>query len=163
VVEREIRDRWARIRILQNLLDHMLGLERARALLYVDHPEGSTGLVMKDYRGQKAQKEIWKFDAALATQVLHILKQAAIEVGQWTEKWVPNGGDVLPVPVNVVFVDPPPRDETGVGISEVMRRLNAGRQRVAEDKLRRDAEVEPLADVRSGPNVPLRRRCDGGG
>ena len=102
---------------------------------------------MKDYRGQKAQKEIWKFDAALATQVLHILKQAAIEVGEWNEKWVPNGGDVLPVPVNVVFVDPPPRDETGVGISEVMRRLNAGRQRVAEDKLRRDAEDKRKRDA----------------
>jgi hypothetical protein len=111
VIEREIRGRWARIRILQNLLDHMLDLERARALLYAYHPEGSTGLVMKDYRGQKAQKEIWKFDAALSTKVLHTLKQAAIEAGQWMEKRAPNGWDE--VPVDVVFVKPPPRDETG--------------------------------------------------
>jgi hypothetical protein len=30
--------------------------------------------------------EIGKFDAALAAQILHTLKQAAIEEGQWTEK-----------------------------------------------------------------------------
>ena len=67
----------------------MLNLQRARALQYADHPEGATGMVVKDYRGQKAQKEIWKFDAALMTQILHTLKQAAIEVGDWGAKREP--------------------------------------------------------------------------
>ncbi|HXB67156.1 MAG TPA: hypothetical protein VNY05_02885 [Candidatus Acidoferrales bacterium] len=89
VVEFEIRSRSVRVQILQNQLDDMLDLQRARALLYADHPEGSTGLVVKGYRGQKAKKEIWKFDAALVTQILKTLKQAAIEVGEWNEKRVP--------------------------------------------------------------------------
>ena len=65
----EIRKRSARIQILQKQLDGMLELQRARALEYAGHLEGATGMVMKDYRGQKAQKEIWKFDAALVAQI----------------------------------------------------------------------------------------------
>src|SRR5216683_1987183 len=67
----------------------MIDLQRARALLYAHHPEGATGMVVKGYRGQRAKKEIWKFDAALVTQILNTLKQAAIELGQWNEKRVP--------------------------------------------------------------------------
>ena len=118
VVEFEIRDRSARLQVLQNQLDDMLSLQQARALLYSEHPEGATGMVMKDYRGQKPRKEIWKFDAALVAQILNTLKQAAIEVGQWNEKR-PLSGEV--------------------GISEITRRLNAGRDRCAAAKQPPDA------------------------
>ena len=51
-------------------------------------------------------------------QICDVLKQAAIEEGQWTEK----------------------RDAKGsVGMSEIIARLNAGRQRVADAKAARDA------------------------
>ena len=86
VVKFEIRNRSARLQVLQNQCDDMHNLVEARAILYADHPEGATGMVMKDYRGQKARKEIWKFDAGLVAQILHTLKQAAIEEGQWSEK-----------------------------------------------------------------------------
>jgi hypothetical protein len=121
IVQLEIRKRSARIQILQNQLDGMLELQRARALEYAGHPEGATGMVMKDYRGQKAQKEIWKFDAALEAQILHTLKQAAIEEGQWNEK--------RPL-------------SSEVGISEITRRLNAGRDRCAAAKRAADEKTK---------------------
>ena len=57
-------------------------------------------------------------DAALVAQICDVLKQAAIEEGQWTEKRVAKGS---------------------VGMSEIMARLNAGRKRVADAKAARDA------------------------
>src|ERR1700675_4333217 len=86
----------------------MLSLGRARALVYPDYAGGgATGMLVKDYRGKNAEQEIWKFDASLVAQINDVLKQAAIEEGQWTEK----------------------RDAKGsVGISVMMERLNAGRQ-----------------------------------
>jgi hypothetical protein len=43
-------------------------------------------MLVKDYRGKNAEQEIWRFDAALVTQINATLKQAAIEEGQWNEK-----------------------------------------------------------------------------
>jgi uncharacterized protein YeaC (DUF1315 family) len=43
-------------------------------------------MLVKEYRGKNGQQEIWKFDAALVTQINATLKQAAIEEGQWSEK-----------------------------------------------------------------------------
>src|ERR1700694_3557030 len=98
----EIRKRSARVQVLQNRLDRMRHLIEARALEDRDHPGGATGMLVKDYRGKNAEQEIWKFDAALVAQTCDVLKQAAIEEGQWTEK----------------------RDAKGsVGISVIMERL----------------------------------------
>ena len=52
---------------------------------YADHLSGATGMLVKDYPGKNAEQEIWKFDASLVAQVCDVLKQAAIEEGQWTE------------------------------------------------------------------------------
>ena len=79
---------------------------------------GHTGMLVKDYRGKNAEQEIWKFDAALVEKFAHVLKQAAIEEGQWTEKRDVSGG---------------------VSMAELERRLNAGRDRVAAEKKARDA------------------------
>jgi hypothetical protein len=43
-------------------------------------------MLVKEYRGKNAEQEIWKFDASLVAQICDVLKQAAIEEGQWTEK-----------------------------------------------------------------------------
>ena len=76
-------------------------------------------MLVKDYRGKDANQIVWKFDGGLMAQINYTLKQAAIEEGQWTEK----------------------RDFSGtVSINEVKARLNAGRQRVADAKVARDAD-----------------------
>jgi hypothetical protein len=168
VVDLEIRKRSAPVRVLQNNLNRLLGLIEARAVMYggqmgesrqlvvhdalqekraiaegyseIDergdvaanrsatypktmyHPGypngGATGMLVKDYRGKNAEQEIWKFDASLVAQINDVLKQAAIEEGQWNEKR---------------------QLSSEVGISEITRRLNAGRDRCAAAKRARDA------------------------
>jgi hypothetical protein len=86
VVQLGIRQRTARVQILQDNLDAMRRIVAARAFKYSADMAGATGLMMKDYRGKNSEKEIWKFDAALVSQMNEVLKQAAIEEGQWTEK-----------------------------------------------------------------------------
>ena len=58
-----------------------------KVMVHPGYPNGGgTGMLVKDYRGKNAEKEIWKFDGALVAQILDTLKQAAIEVGDWGEK-----------------------------------------------------------------------------
>jgi hypothetical protein len=38
------------------------------------------------HRGRAKNMSIWKFDAPLVSQINDVLKQAAIEEGQWAEK-----------------------------------------------------------------------------
>jgi hypothetical protein len=47
---------------LQSRIDAMLALSEARALEYAADPGGSTGLLVKDYRGKDANQLVWKFD-----------------------------------------------------------------------------------------------------
>lgn len=122
VVEVDIRKRTARVQILENNLNWMLGLIEARSVEHAAHPGGDTGLLAKDYRGKNAEQEIWKVDAALVTQINATMKQAAIEEGQWSEK----------------------REMSGrVPLSEIKARLNAGRDRVAAAKKAALAKGEP--------------------
>jgi len=88
VIDLQIRNCSARIEVLQNQFDAMHNLERARRATVRRPPRGRHWDVdgVEDYSGQKARKEIWKFDAATVAQILKTLKQAAIEVGQWNEK-----------------------------------------------------------------------------
>ncbi len=84
------------------------------------HIGGDTGMLVKDFRGKNAEQEIWKFDAALVEKFANVLKQAAIEEGQWTEK----------------------RDMQGsISINTLMEKINQGRKRVAEAKIARDKVV----------------------
>ena len=56
-------------------------------MVHPGYPNGAgNGMLVKDYRGKNAEQEIWKFDGALVTKILDVLKQAAIEEGQWSEK-----------------------------------------------------------------------------
>jgi hypothetical protein len=119
VIQLEIRERNARVQILQDQLNRMRRLIEARASEYSDHPGGATGLLVKDYRGKNAEQEVWRFDAGLVAQINQVLKQAAIEEGQWTYKRGAQGD---------------------IDINVTMQQLNAGRKRVAEEKVRRDAE-----------------------
>ena len=116
VVCAAIRDRSTRVQILQDNLDRMRDVIVARAFEYADHFGGSTGMLVKDYRGKNAEKAVLRFDAALVAQMNDTLKQAAIEEGQWTEK----------------------REPTATNINAYMDNINAGRKRVADAKLARD-------------------------
>jgi hypothetical protein len=115
----EIRKRSARVKVLQEQLDGMLAVQQARRALYAgDKHGGGTGQLAKDYRGKLADQVVWKFDAALVTQIAAVLKQAAIEEGQWTEKR---------------------ETKDTVSLSLAEQRLNAGRARVAALKREREA------------------------
>ena len=94
-------------------------------MVHPGYPNGAaTGLLVKDYRGKDANQEVWKFDSALEARLAEDLKQAAIEEGQWTEK----------------------RDLSAtVGLNIIMARLDAGRQRVADRKVARDAAAKAKA------------------
>ena len=103
--------------VLQFLLDRARTLMAAREFEYTDHPGGATGLLVKEYRGKNGEKEVWRFDAGLVAQILDLLKQAAIEEGQWDEK----------------------RTEQGDLISRtIIERLHAGCKRNADAKIARD-------------------------
>lgn len=49
---------------------------------------------MKGYCGKDGERAIWKVDAPLVSQISDVLKQAAIEEGQWPER--PDGDHVPP-------------------------------------------------------------------
>jgi len=99
--------------------------EYPKTMVHPGYPNGgATGLLVKDYRGKNAEQVVWKFNGALEGRLAEDLKQAAIEEGQWTEK----------------------RDFSGiVGIGIVKARLDAGRQRVADRKVARDAAAKAKA------------------
>jgi hypothetical protein len=85
--------------------------EYPKALIHPGyHLGGETGMLVKDFRGKNAEQEIWKFDSALVEKFANVLKQAAIEEGDWNQK----------------------RDRSGsLGHSEIVELLNEGRARVA--------------------------------
>jgi hypothetical protein len=102
--------------------------EYPKLMRHLGYPIGGhTGMPVKDYRGKNAEQEIWKFDAALVDKFAALLKQAAIEEGQWTEKRDVSGG---------------------VSMAELERRLNAGRDRVAAMKRADDAKAAALHIVK---------------
>jgi hypothetical protein len=130
VVQLAIRERSARVQVLQDNLDRMRQVIAARAFEYAAHPGGSSGLLVKDYRGKNAEKEIWKFDAALVSQIHHALKQAALEEGQWNQK----------------------RD-TSNEAADLVARLNAGRRRAAAAAAAEE-KARALADGKYGASEP---------
>ena len=129
LVTTEISDRNARIQALQERwtrlranLDRVLeerGAEMAGVV-----PGGSTGLLMRDYKGGKdTSTPVYRLDpgvVALLAELRAHEKQAAEELGQWVEK----------------------REETST--LDTVAILNAGRQRVAEMRRKQLAEGGPL-------------------
>ena len=117
VIQLAIRERSARVQILQDNLDRLRNVIRARAFEYAHHLGGATGMLVRDYRGKNAEREIYRFDSALVAQINDTLKQAAIEEGQWTEK----------------------RETAGTNINVLMDLINDGRTRVADEQEAREA------------------------
>ena len=83
--------------MLQNRWDRMRRVidERAASPAFADVPGGTTGLLVKTYKGKDGDSAVYRFDAALVEQMNATCKQVAIEIGQWTEKrQVTLGGDL---------------------------------------------------------------------
>jgi hypothetical protein len=53
---------------------------------FADVPGGTTGLLVKDYKGKDADQPVYKVDTRLLAELRAHEKQAAEELGQWSEK-----------------------------------------------------------------------------
>ena len=96
-----------------------------KTMIHPGYPTGgATGMLVKDYRGKDANQEIWKFDGALVAKIADLLKQAAIEEGQWNEKREAQGS---------------------VSLDVTIARLHAGRERVAAAKRAADQSAKQKA------------------
>ena len=90
----EITNRNNRLQAIQHRWDLMREVifERGRHEDYQRVPGGSTGLLTLDYKGKDANQPIYRFDAPLMAEMRLAEKQAAIEMGQWSEEPAPAGG-----------------------------------------------------------------------
>ena len=60
--------------------------ERGGSAGLSDVPGGTTGLLVKDYKGKDADQPVHKVDTSLLAELRAHEKQAAEELGQWSEK-----------------------------------------------------------------------------
>jgi uncharacterized protein YjcR len=84
-----VRIRENRLRNLQSRIDKMHALMDARGVEMAETKEvagGETGLLVRDYKGKDADQKVYRFDAALVKELREHEKQAAVEVGDWSEK-----------------------------------------------------------------------------
>lgn len=88
VVEAEVGIRNARIAALQDRWERQkrIILERAADPSMANVPGGTTGLILRDFKGKDANQEIFRFDAGLCQEMRATEKQAAQELGQWSEE-----------------------------------------------------------------------------
>ena len=77
----EISSRNARVQMLQNRWDRMRRVidERAASPAFADVPGGTTGLLVKDYKGKDADQPVYKVDTRLLAELRAHEKQAAEE------------------------------------------------------------------------------------
>lgn len=101
----EIGLRSARLQALNTQYVRMQNLMNARAEDMQGIPGGPTGLLVRQMKsigfGENNQLvEEYAFDAALNRELRETMKQAAQELGQWTEKKELTGRDGQPIAVN---------------------------------------------------------------
>lgn len=92
-----IRDKERRLAKLDRLARRIELVMRERAADMADVPGGQSGLLVRDYKGGQIMTEIYKFDAAMAKEYREAMKQAAIELGEWTEKRELSGTEGAPL------------------------------------------------------------------
>jgi len=98
-----IRRKENRLRNLQARVDKMLTLIEERAKeMDGEIAGGGTGLLVRDYKGKDADIPIYKFDAAVVKELREHERQAAQELGEWTEKREITGKDGKPLTVERV-------------------------------------------------------------
>ncbi len=65
-----------------------------------DAPGGDTGLIVREFRGNSIEVN-YKVDIGFLREMRELEKQAAIEVGDWTEKKELTGADGGAIPVSI--------------------------------------------------------------
>lgn len=82
-----IREKQLRVDNLQARVTKMLQLIEARGEEMANEVAGgATGLLVRDWKGKDCDVAVYRFDAGLLKELREHEKQAAIELGQWTEK-----------------------------------------------------------------------------
>lgn len=92
-----IRIKETRLAKLDRMIRRIEVVIVGRANDMLEAPGGKSGLLARDYKGKDADRAIYKFDAALVKEYRECLKQAAIELGEWTEKREHTIEDVTPI------------------------------------------------------------------
>ena len=95
-----IRIKETRLAKLNKLVKRIEKVIKGRAADMPDVPGGPSGLLVRDYKGHLG-RAVYKFDAALVKEFRELLKQAAIELGEWTEKRELSGPDGGAIPVSI--------------------------------------------------------------
>lgn len=67
----------------------------------VESGGGSTGYIVKDYKGKDADRTIYKVDTGLLKEFRDLEREIAIELGQWAERKEISGPEGAPIPVAV--------------------------------------------------------------
>jgi hypothetical protein len=109
VIALEISSRNPRVQALQKRWDLLRKIidERAASPEFADVPGGTTGLLVKDYKGKDSCMPVYRVDTATLAELRAHEKQAAEELGQWTEKRT-TSVDVALTQITVKFVNWPP-------------------------------------------------------
>lgn len=86
-IAQEIGNRNARLKALQHRWELMQRViqERGEDPSFAEVPGGKTGLLCRDYKGKDANQEIYRVDTGLLAELRLHEKQAAQELGQWSE------------------------------------------------------------------------------
>jgi Homeodomain-like domain len=153
ILTRGIASRVNRVRALDRrraLMERVI-LERGGAPGMADVPGGSTGLLVRRLKGIGGGEnyevvEEFEFDAALVRELRETEKQAAQELGQWTERRSYSGPDGGPIPVQHSLIDPE-------AMELVLANRDAIRHLAALDALLAGPEG-PGGDLSGGPGVP---------
>lgn len=81
-----IRDKDRRLAKLDRIIRRIELVIKGRAADMEGVPGGQSGLLVRDYKGSQVLTDVYKFDAAMVKEYREAMKQAAIELGEWTEK-----------------------------------------------------------------------------
>ncbi len=100
IIKKEIRKREHRLDRYQDLFERMQQVVDERATDLSDVPGGKSGLLVRDYKGKNADVPVYKVDAPAFQVELNLLKQAAIEMGEFVEK---REGEGSAVPQNITI------------------------------------------------------------
>jgi hypothetical protein len=68
-------------------------------------PDGTTGLLVSSYKGKDADQPVYKVDTSLLAELRAHEKQAAEELGQWTEN-LELTGEALENEITIRFIRP---------------------------------------------------------
>lgn len=92
-----IRVKETRLAKLNRMVQRIESVILGRAEDMPEAPGGKSGLLARDYKGKDADQPVYRFDAPMVKEYRELLKQAAIEVGEWTEKREHTVEDVTPI------------------------------------------------------------------